>query len=378
MHDFGQLALCSMAALAITVQAASRFNPYHIDNQEDRPSFWKVRCDEIMALCANVTKGRAEIVATTPGGYPVYALFYGDFSEEAPKTNWSAGASSSTWKSYVGDKPDVQTILFCAGIHGAEAEGVAAAVNWIQMLETGQDFRGKRDEELLTLMSKYRVIILPCVNMDGRSISPDHLRKASFEDFRAASQGVWKDGTLIGWRGSKMFFPLPLEQVSYPGGYPNFDGVNIMHDATPGDIRSEEAKALAKLCARWRVDLLLNAHSCEFAPGMEPPTRLTYPKSLQRAIGLRRRINQAFVDAGLRPASAQEGAEASNTINLNNLAIMASGALPLTLECSVSYDKPQNPSRTYTFDELMEPVFIMLKVVMSDGLEHAFVDRGNL
>ena len=57
------------------------------------------------------------------------------------------------------------------------------------------------------------------------------------------------------------------------------------------------------------------------------------------------------------------------------------GALALTLECSVSYDKPDKegrsrPMRTYTFDELMEPLFIMLREYLADGLERPFLVRG--
>jgi len=37
--------------------------------------------------------------------------------------------------------------------------------------------------------------------------------------------GLWQRN----WRGSKEYFPLPLAKVSYPGGYPNADGFNIMH-----------------------------------------------------------------------------------------------------------------------------------------------------
>ena len=119
-----------------------KFKPFEIPNLEPRPDFWKVRPNEIIDVCKSVKRGHSEIIATTPGGFPVYAVFYGDFTEAPPQTNWSAGSSSTTYKSYVGDKPDKQTILFCAGIHGAEAECVAAAVNLIQMLETGKDFRG--------------------------------------------------------------------------------------------------------------------------------------------------------------------------------------------------------------------------------------------
>ena len=249
---------------------AFRFKPMEIPNQEPRPAFWRVRPQEIVDLCERASKcSRKEIIARTPLGHPVYALFYGDFNDAPPQTNWSAGSSSTTWRNYLGDPPPAkETFLLLAGVHGAEAEGVAAAVNLIQCLETGADFRGDPYRELVNLISHYRFIVVPCVNMDGRSLSPDHLRGANWHDFRAASQGVWKDGSLIGWRGSKAWFPLPLDKVSFPGGYPNGDGYNIMHDATPGDIRTAEARGLLRLAARWRVDAVLNAHSCEYAPSV--------------------------------------------------------------------------------------------------------------
>lgn len=353
------------------------FKPMEIPYLEPRPDFWRVRPAEIEALCQSVRKGRAEVIARTPAGRPVYAVFYGDFKEAPPQTNWSAGSSSTTWKSYVGDAPaDTQTVMFCAGVHGAEAESVAAAVNLIQLLETGKDFRGQTDPELLALIAKYRLIILPCVNMDGRALSPDHLRQATFEDFRAASQGRWKDGSLIGWRGSKEHFPLPLERVSYPGGYPNSAGVNIMHDAAPGDVRSAEARALLSLVARWRVDLLLNGHSCEYAPSLISPSECNYPRNVERGLSCVEKVNAAFAAAGLRAPSTAKP-KPGRGVNLNTLATLSSGALALTLECSVSYDRPKDPTRTYTFDELMEPNFILLKVMLRDGLERPFVDRSD-
>jgi hypothetical protein len=35
------------------------------------------------------------------------------------------------------------------------------------------------------------------------------------------------------------------------------------------------------------------------------------------------------------------------------------------------------PTRTYTFDELMEPVFVALREYLADGLERPFVVRGD-
>ena len=347
------------------------FEPIQLDI-EPRPDWWKVRTQEIVDICRSVKRGKAEIIAETPGGFPVYAVFYGDFSEPAPQTNWSAGSSSSTYTSYdPREAGSPQTFLFLAGIHGAEAESVAAAVNLIQMLETGTDFRGKSRPALLDLISRYRFIIIPCANMDGRAISPDHLRKADFQAFRTASQGTWLDGELIGWQGSKEFFPLPLDKVSFPGGYPNAAGFNIMHDACPGNIRTAEAKGILQLCERWRVDAVLNGHSCEYPPSILPPTQLLYPAHQERGAQIAADFLRRAYEEKLRPDLPDVPAGArSATFNLNTMIMFASGALPLTLECCVSGD--------YTFDELMDPNFAALEVFLEDGLQKPFCNRAEI
>ena len=347
---------------------AFRFKPMEIPNQEPRPGFWKVRPQEIVDLCERASRcSRKEVIARTPLGHPVYALFYGDFDDAPPQTNWSSALSSTTCRNYRSDpSPAKRTCLLLAGVHGAEAEGVAAAVNLIQCLETGADFRDEPHRELVDLISHHRLVVVPCANMDGRALSPDHLRGADWHTFRAASQGVWQDGSLIGWRGSKAWFPLPLDRVAHPGGYPNGDGYNIMHDATPGDIRTAEARGLLRLAARWRVDVVLNAHSCEYAPSVLAPSAVDLPANAARANVLADRANAAIAAAGLNPNPPAPGRPLSERIDLNTMLALASGALALTLECSVSYDRPlkpdaPKPTRLYTFDELMEPVFLALR-----------------
>ena len=331
----------------------TRFKPIELAGLEPRPDFWKVRPQEIIDICERATKcSRKEIIAHTSLGYPVYALFYGDFPDAPPQTNWSAGASSTTWKNYMGNPPPAkQTFLLLAGVHGAEPECVA------------------------------RFIIVPCANMDGRAISPDHLRGVAWHDFRAASQGTWKDGSLVGWRGSKSWFPLPLDKVSYPGGYPNADGYNIMHDATPGDIRTAEARGILNLVARWRVDAVLNGHSYEHAPSAITPSAVDLPAKVERVNAISDRINAAIHAAGLRAGKISANRTPTSTINLNTVLALASGALTLTLECSVSFDRPikppkVKPTRTYTFDELMEPLFIAVREYLADGLDRPFLVRG--
>lgn len=351
-----------------------RFKPLEIKGLEKRPDFWRVRPSEIIDLCKNVRKGRSEIIAKTPAGYPVYAVLYGDFSENPPQSNWSAASSSSALKSYFQRSGKPQTVVFCAGTHGAEAESVAAAVNLIQLLETGKDFRGHTNEPLLHLINQYRLIVIPCLNMDGRALSPDHLKGVSYPVFRKASQGIWPNGKPIEWRESKEHFPLPLDQVAYPGGYPNSEGFNIMHDACPGNLKTAEAKGVLKLVERWNVDLFLNGHSCEYYPVMLYPSAFNYPKYVERGNELAAAVTNAFKDAGLRESGAGKPKN-GNTFNLNTLATLASGALSLTLECSVSADYPPKKPCRYSFDQMMTPNFIMLEILLKEGLRKPFVDR---
>lgn len=341
-----------------------------IPGQEPRPAWWRVRPAEIVERCNSVTRGRAEAIAVTPMHLPVYAVFYGDFNDPAPQTNWSAGSSSGKDNAYFKREGQVPTVVFCAGIHGAEAESVAAAMNLIQALETGSDYRGVRHEKLEALLRNFRLIILPCVNMDGRAISPDHLKNASFRDFRVASQGAWLDGSLVDWLGSKEHFPLPLDRVNYPGGYPNSEGFNIMHDACPGHIRTAEARAVLQLAEHYAVDFFLNGHSCEGEPCLLAPQEFGYPTHIARGKRAFVTVNHALFEQGLRGTDVTAEPAAGRGVNLNTLVTLASGALAMTLECSVT--------KHATFDGLMEANFVALEALLESALTDPFVQRGIL
>ena len=44
-----------------------------------------------------------------------------------------------------------------------------------------------------------------------------------------------------------------------------------MHDASPGNIRTDEAGGLLALAEKYTVDFMLNAHSCEGEPILQTP-----------------------------------------------------------------------------------------------------------
>lgn len=366
--------LCILALCAGCSGSRVKFEPYVIENLEPKPEFWKVRPDEIISVCRDVRVGRSEIIARTPGGYPVYAVFYGDFSEPAPQTNWSAGNSSSAKSAYLGQTDHKPTILLYAGVHGSECEPVAAACNMIRLLETGRDFRGAEDLEFTQLCDHYRLIIVPCVNMDGRSITPDHLRAQPYEVFRGCSQGWWKDGSLVGWRASKEWFPLPLDKVKFPGGYTNADGYNIQHDAAPGNTRTEEAKAIYRLAERWRVDFALNCHSCEGGAFIIRPSNISTDWNLERGTQLADMVNAAFRESGLNPR-APITQKPNETINLTTTLPLCCGGLSLTLECCHCCYNEDGYINLLSFERMMEPPFVAMKMIMRDGLDRPLANR---
>ncbi len=349
------------------VYARSRFAPMEIPRLAPRPAWWQVRPLEIIAACRKAS-ARKEIIARTPLGYPVYALFYGECPEAERRANWSAASASDDISAYLGAKPRKQTVLWVSGFHGAEAEGVAGSMNFISLLETGKDLRGKADPPLVELIRQYNCLIIPCVNMDGRSISPDHLNGATYEEFRKASQGTWRDGSLIGWRGSKAHFPLPLDRVEYPGGYPNSEGFNPMHDASPGNLCTAEARGVLRLIERYGVDFVLNAHSFELEPLALPPAMIAdEPRDAARRVYLA--VNEGLMALRTKPFKRNFDASPANLRhNFNTLVPLVSGGGALTLESPVS--------QGYTFDQLLEVHFITLRAMLVEGLKKPFITEG--
>ncbi|NLS96638.1 MAG: hypothetical protein GXX96_31265 [Planctomycetaceae bacterium] len=121
----------------------------------------------------------------------------------------------------------------------------------------------------------------------------------------------------------------------------------------------------------------MNGNSCEYSPSVLAPTAINYPPYIVRGRRCARLVNEAFCAAKLRDKVPAER-KTANMFNLNTMATLASGALALTLECCVSADYPPQKPCDYTFEEMMEPNFIMLKVLLADGLKELFADRAAL
>ena len=129
------------------------------------------------------------------------------------------------------------------------------------------------------------------------------------------------------------------------------------------------------------MDAVLNGHSYESAPSIISHSSVDMPANEVRCSEIAAKGNAAIYAAGLRKNLIPRIKEGVPRINLNTMMSMASGALALTLECSVSYDRADRPElkgprRKYSFEELMEPLFIAVKEYLKAGLEKPFLVRG--
>lgn len=346
------------------------FTRYKIEGLKEHPYWWLVRPEEINQQMQNLRRGQTEVLCQTAGDHPLWAVTFNAGEKIEQTVNWSAAGSSSKPDKFKTQGYERQTVVICAGLHGAEPEGVVAALNLISLMENGTDLRGIKHENLSALLENYTVVIMPCVNMDGRNICPDHLRGATYEQFRIASQGMWNDGTYINWQESKEYFPLPLGKVAFPGGYPNRNGFNIMHDCAPGCLKTAEATAVLSLNEREQTDLFLNLHSCEGFPVLLPPSLFNYGAHVERGNQLHRKLIQAFKSRKLIDQEQQPWNPNSYGINMNTAVTMCSGALALTYESTVT-DK-------WTFDQILEMHYILFETVLEDGLEKSFSPRSEI
>ena len=348
-----------------------KFKRFRLTGITPRPPWWRGRPEEIIADCRDVHHGRADIIAHTPGGFPLYAVTYHDFDLPRQRINWSSASGSRNPGLYGNGPGSPQSILIAGGIHGCEVEGVIAISSLIRLLETGRDLRGKERPELLELARCYRLTLLPCVNMDGRAISPDHRIGADLDECRKAGGGIGPDGQAIRYPEMKEHFPLPLDKIEYPGGYPNSEGYNIMHDAAPGNFRTAEAAALCRLADELRADFFLNLHSqpetaCCFgvAPGM-----LNYPAGIATERECLKRLYGALAAAGI-PTRENHNAQPSPKIDLNTIISLSCAAPAVTVEFASRLAS--------SFEQILESGHIVLETVMRQGLEKPFVNRAAL
>lgn len=237
----------------------------YLTEPESIPPFWKSTVDDVSGfLKKNVSKGQVEVFGTSAGCRSISGVFYGKARQGRGTTTFSGSLGFGDVSIYRGPEHSKKVFLGMGGVHGGEFEGIVGIVNLISVLETGKDLRGKEWPDITEAASKLdRIILIPIMNPDGRARVPlrmEAYRGAANTVYEYLNTGGKPDGTLIGWPQVKEFIPLNFKNTSFPGGYPNDAGVNIMHDDFFGK-RQPETQALFDLVEREKPDLVLNMHT---------------------------------------------------------------------------------------------------------------------
>lgn len=230
------------------------------------PTFWLSSVAEVTRfLDEHVRKGSVSVIGTSAGGRPMRAVCYGKGREGRGTTTFSGALGmGGDVKAHYGPDHARKVLMVMGAVHGGEFESIVGAVNFLSVLETGRDLRGREWPELIAEASRIdRIVVVPIVNVDGRERIPLRMQPHMGMSNAAAgyfNTGCWADGTPIGWPQCKEHIPLDFSRTQFPGGYPNDAGVNIQHDDFLG-ARQPETQALFDLVAQERPDIVLNMHT---------------------------------------------------------------------------------------------------------------------
>ena len=267
-------------------------------NNTNIPDFYKSKLSDIDNEIAMMKKGSFEVIATTPGGLPVYGVFYGEKEDLHTQANYNSAVAAGNTAYYAKKSTDTKPVVYFIGpVHGQEVEGIAGLVNLVHIAETGKDYRGREWPELKEYFSRCRVIIIPSANPDGRKRCPyDSFVGIPVQTMTKYGQGTKKDGTLWGWPNAKSVHPMKGD-VNILGAYFNNNGVNIMHDEFFSPM-ADETKAIMKIALEEVPDITVSLHSCECNPFIIQNSHA--PVFMQKRIAeLAGRLNKRYINLKL-------------------------------------------------------------------------------
>jgi hypothetical protein len=328
--------------------------PDDVPPPTDLPAYWRSRLEDIEAELQAVTRGEVTTIATSPGGRPVFAVSYGEREDFHSRANYNSAVAAGSPTYYARKTESTKPVILLVGpVHGQEVEGIVGAVNLVHILETGIDYRGRDWSQLRTAADRFRFVIVPCGNPDGRARCPyDSFVGVPHLVMTKHGQGTHRDGTLWGWPGAKANHPMRGD-VGILGCYYNDDGINMVHDDFFSPMAAETA-AILDLARREAPDIVLFLHSNEDPPfvvqtGSVP--LLMRRRTREFAQRLKRRLMQESLPHGpIHRLMADDGTRLPGRyFNLDSAAHHVCGATAFAFECihGVLRSGEQKPPATH-------------------------------
>jgi len=328
-----------------------------------KPDFWKTRVDEMHEILSTVKRGRVSTLAASLSGNEIPMVVYGEKHDFDRKANYNSACGAKDPIHYADKKDHSNVVLIAGGIHANEFEGISSALNFIQILETGHDFMGRRFD-FADDLNGCRIIIVPIMNVDGRLRQPvDTFLGVAPDLAQRYSMGMWKDGRDFIWPYCKQVHPIPMTEFAHVGGYFNDQGVNFMHDNFYGDMQPE-TRALLKLADEEAPDFVLLLHSGGDMPST--PLAVSYvpmyinEKLIELSHRVKTRADQQGLRCGVDVIPDVRFQYPTHSLNLTSALHHVSGCVPTTYES-------ESVVREDMYEKILRVHFLLFEEAMKLG-----------
>ena len=311
-------------------------------NPKELPDFFKSKLSDIDHELDQGKLGKVTTLTNSPGGLPVYAVFYGEKEDFPSQANYNSAVAARNPAYYARKEADTKPVVFFIGpVHGQEVEGIVGLVNLIHIAETGKDHRGMDWSALKSKIAQCRVIIIPSANPDGRQRCPyDSFVGLPTSIMTKYGQGTRMDGSSWGWPMAKSVHPMK-GNVGILGAYFNDDGINIMQDEYFSTL-ARETEAILELARSEAPDITVSLHSHENKPVILQPAYVAMFMK-ERVHDLATKLNERYKESELAyfpddwfwlPRADDQEFPPKNTFNLISALHHISGTMAFTFECS--------------------------------------------
>jgi len=328
--------------------------------------------EEVERVLERLKKAEVKQVARSPGGRPVYAVAYGEKEPVERTANLSSALAGRKPEAFYGSGRTRQVMMIVSAMHGAEMESIAGVLNLFSVLETGSDRKGKPWEALAEAAEQMRLVVVPCLNPDGRArIACDDPLTWSHDQLEKYRHGLWKDGSHITWPACKNWHPMPPEKVVFMGGYFNDAGANPAHGVfLPREV-AVETHAVLDLVLEETPDLYLDLHSCGSGPFFIPGQPMLPELFRLRSYYVEGHCVRLLRERGLRP-KARSRPSAAQVIDLYTAAYHVAGSMCMLFEGPHGAQK----GNEYTHEEIVDIYLTTFEGLLAIGAEEGFKPNG--
>ena len=205
------------------------------------PGFWLANFHKVHEYLSNrVKRGALHHLGESSQGHPIEALEY------------NAGAGPK--------------LMVIGGTHGHEPGGVAAAMNLMHLLETGVGLDGRLHEELLGLLERVHLYVVPILNPDGRLVCPNTFYAQGVDTCQVYACGLKKDGDLVPYDAGSdepLYYYDPADCI-FIGGQFNGAGYAMNRRRSTEFSDAVEVQALLDFVRGRGLDLIIDLHACGY------------------------------------------------------------------------------------------------------------------